>query len=53
MRKNRHMIASRGTFMMKLLCAVLLITGTDVFAEDTMKSAGAEIDKADHATKGS
>ena len=37
--------------MKKLLCAVVLITGTGVFADDTMKTAGDKIDKAAGATK--
>src|SRR4030095_9086029 len=40
------------TFMKQLLCAVVLITGTGVFADDTMKTAGEKIDKAAAATKG-
>ena len=39
------------TFMKQLLCAVVLITGTGVFADDTMKTAGEKIDKAAGATK--
>lgn len=44
--------APRTTFMKRLLCAVVLITGTGVIADDTMKTAGDKIDKAAAATKG-
>ena len=44
--------APRTTFMKQLLCAVVLITGTRVVADDTMKTAGDKIDKAAAATKG-
>ena len=44
--------APRTTFMKQLLYAVVLITGTSVFADDTMKTAGDKIDRAAAATKG-
>jgi len=42
---------SEATLMKKLLCAVVLMTGTGVFADDAMKTAGHEISKAAGATK--
>jgi len=39
-------------FMKKLLCAVALLAGTSVFADDdTMKKAGEKVDTAADATK--
>jgi len=37
--------------MKRILSAVVLLTGTGVFADDTMKKAGEQIDKAAAATK--
>ena len=37
--------------MKKLLCAVVLMTGTGVLADDAMKTAGNDINKAAGATK--
>ena len=42
---------SEATFMKKLLCAVVLMTGTGVLADDAMKTAGNDINKAAGATK--
>ena len=43
--------AAPTPFMKRLLCAVLLITGTGAFADDTFKTAADKIDKAAGATK--